>query len=300
MHGIICIDKPEGFTSFDVVAKMRGIARTSKIGHAGTLDPMATGVLPLFFGKATKCCDILPNQDKRYTVQLQFGVTTDTQDTTGQILASNDAPVKEEDFIEALERFRGPVEQLPPMYSAVKVGGRRLYELARKGLVVERRPRSVQVYHIEVLAFDAGRRTTCLDIACSKGTYVRTICHDLGQMLGCGAAMSGLRRTEAAGYSLDECISLEKAQQLADAGILGSALLPMASAFADLPAVRLTERQSRFFRNGVTIRQENLPLIVPEKNVAVFGPDDVFLGLGRLDRDEGVLIIVKNLALEQA
>ena len=195
--GILCIDKPEGFTSFDVVAKLRGIARERRVGHAGTLDPMATGVLPLFFGRATKACDILPRQDKRYLASFKLGVTTDTQDITGTVLSEQTPDADEARVRAAAAGLVGDIMQTPPMYSAVRVNGQRLYELARRGVEVERAARPVTVYSIDFTACDVQANTFTIDVHCSKGTYIRTLIADIGAALGCGAVMTALRRTMA-------------------------------------------------------------------------------------------------------
>ena len=200
-NGIIIIDKPEGWTSMDVCAKLRGVFHEKRIGHGGTLDPMATGVLPVFVGRATRAVEFATESRKEYIAGIKLGVVTNTQDTSGEILEEHPVSVAREQLPNLLERFTGDLEQLPPMYSAIKIKGKKLYELARKGQEVERKPRSIHIYALELL----GKSTSgdpLLRVECSKGTYVRTLCHDLGQALGCGACMSALRRTRAAGFSL--------------------------------------------------------------------------------------------------
>lgn len=204
MDGIIILDKPEDFTSFDMVAKMRRLLGTRKVGHAGTLDPMATGVLPIFVGRATKCCDILPNQNKRYTATFQLGYTTDTLDATGRVLTRTEVSATKEDVEKALESFRGEIMQLPPMYSAIQINGKRLYDLARQGIEIEREKRPVTITELNLLSADDTQHIYQIDVACSKGTYIRTLCADIGEALGCGATMTALRRTEAAGFSIAE------------------------------------------------------------------------------------------------
>ena len=188
--GIIIMDKPQGFTSFDMVAKMRGMLGTRKVGHAGTLDPMATGVLPIFVGRATKCCDLLPDQDKNYTATFELGYTTDTLDATGKLLSRQPVTVGEEQVRTVLERFRGPISQLPPMYSAISIGGKRLYDLARQGIEVERERRSVTIHSLELTAAQPQENRYTIEVSCSKGTYIRTLCADIGEALGCGATMT--------------------------------------------------------------------------------------------------------------
>ena len=214
--GIICIDKPAEHTSFDVIARVRGILHMEKkVGHAGTLDPMTTGVLPVFLGRATKACDILPVQDKRYRARFQLGVTTDTQDCTGTVLERREVRVSRKELIAAIRSFEGEQMQLPPMYSAIQVGGRRLYDIAREGGTVERTPRPVTFYSIEILI---GEDWAEIDVHCSKGSYIRTLCHDIGEKLGCGAMLTQLRRTMAAGFTEADCLTLEQLTALAGRG----------------------------------------------------------------------------------
>ncbi len=310
LNGILCIDKPAGFTSFDVVAKMRGIAKTRKIGHAGTLDPMATGVLPLFLGRATKACDILPRQDKKYLATFQLGLTTDTQDSTGTVLSRSPVTVGKAQVRAAAARFVGEIMQLPPMYSAVKVDGQRLYELARKGVQVERKARKIVIYSLEFTECNDIEHTYQIQVHCSKGTYIRTLIADIGEALGCGAVMTALRRTMAAGYVLEECITLAQAQQLADAGELGSQrlgapLMPIGSAFTSLPRVFLGKSQARLFRNGVRLDAQRIQItrqgkpLLPEQvqgHLEVVSNKE-FLGVAQLV--QGELRLVKLFTLEE-
>ena len=214
LNGILPVDKPAGFTSFDVIAKLRGVTHTRKIGHSGTLDPMATGVLPLFFGTATKACSILPNEDKRYEASLRLGMTTDTEDITGKVLSEAPSAVTEERFRAVAAEFVGALMQTPPMYSAVKVGGRPLYDLARKGREVERPAKEIRVYSLDVTAFDEEAQTAQIKVFCGKGTYIRTLIADMGRILGCGAVMTALRRTEAGGFRESECYTIAEVQEL--------------------------------------------------------------------------------------
>lgn len=293
MHtGIICVDKPEGFTSFDVVAKARGITGCRKIGHGGTLDPMATGVLPLFLGRATKVMDIMPVEDKRYTAAFRLGITTDTQDTSGSVLTENNMTITREELEQSLPRLRGTINQLPPMYSAVQVKGRRLYDLARQGREVERPSRQVTVHSLELLEYDPATRTGVLDIACSKGTYVRTIIHDLGQTLGCGGAMTALRRTETLGYPLSCCCTLEQLEQLAKEDRLGELLLPVESAFEAYPKLWLDAKQAKMFQNGVKLDSARLQAPMGEGRLTVW-LDDLFLGVAHIDPQARELVMEK-------
>ena len=228
--GILIIDKPTGWTSMDVCAKLRGILREKRIGHAGTLDPMATGVLPVFVGRATKAVQFAENGRKEYRTVLKLGTVTDTQDTTGTVLETHPVTVGADEVRAALEHFTGELLQLPPMYSALKVNGQKLYDLARQGKTVERKPRAITVYELELLEQSAPDEFA-LRVVCSKGTYIRTLCHDLGQALGCGGCMAALRRTEASGFRIGETVTLE------DAAREGEALLrPLDSLFRAYPA----------------------------------------------------------------
>ena len=231
-NGILIIDKPAGWTSMDVCAKLRGIFHEKRVGHGGTLDPMATGVLPVFVGRATRAVEFAENSDKEYIAGLRLGLVTNTQDATGETLEEREALVTGEALEAALARFRGEIAQIPPMYSAVKINGKKLYELARKGKEVERKPRSVTIHALELLGRPEAGEDFQLRVRCSKGTYVRTLCHDIGQALGCGACMSSLRRTVAAGYTLADAVTLEQVQER------GEALLrPLDSLFARHPAL---------------------------------------------------------------
>ncbi|WP_101910565.1 tRNA pseudouridine(55) synthase TruB [Marasmitruncus massiliensis] len=276
--GILCIDKPSGFTSFDVVAKMRGIARERRIGHAGTLDPMATGVLPLFFGRATKACDILPLQDKRYTATFRLGITTDTQDITGAVLSQSPVNADRKAVEAAAAQFVGAIQQVPPMYSAVKVNGQRLYDLARRGVEVERQAREITIYSIEFLDCDE-ENTYSIDVFCSKGTYIRTLVADIGEALGCGAALTALRRTMAAGFTLDQCITLEQAQQLAGERRLPAAGVPVEYAFEPLPKAQLTEMQTKMALNGVSLDPSRVSGVGVAERYSVYSDKGIFIGI---------------------
>lgn len=299
MTGIICVDKPQGFTSFDVVAKARGITGCRKMGHGGTLDPMATGVLPLFLGRATKALDVMPVQDKRYTAAFRLGLTTDTQDITGTVLTESDLPVTMAALEQALVPLRGAIDQLPPMYSAVWVGGQRLYDLARQGLEVERDTRPVTIYQLELLSYDEKTRSGVLDVACSKGTYIRTIIHDVGASLGCGGVLTDLRRTQTLGYSLDCCCTLDQLQLLAREQRMHEVLLPVETAFAVYPKINLTTEQARMFQNGVRLDTRRIPdCPTVGQRVAVW-QDALFLATATIDREENELLSERLFALPQ-
>lgn len=294
--GILCIDKPEGFTSFDVVAKLRGIARERRVGHAGTLDPMATGVLPLFFGRATKACDILPRQDKRYLASFKLGVTTDTQDITGTVLSEQTPDADEARVRAAAAGLVGDIMQTPPMYSAVRVNGQRLYELARRGVEVERAARPVTVYSIDFTVCDVQANTFTIDVHCSKGTYIRTLIADIGAALGCGAVMTALRRTMAAGFTLADCATIEQAQQAAQDGAFGTLLRPVETAFGALPGAVLNEKQTKMFLNGVRLDIGRVACKRAGDTYAVYAYNRRFLGVAR--EQGGLLCMQKLFTLE--
>jgi len=297
VNGILCIDKPAGVTSFRVVAQIRRITGIRRVGHGGTLDPMATGVLPVFLGRATKLCDILPNQDKGYRASLRLGLTTDTQDITGRVLGT--APVKAglEEVRRLLLAFLGDQEQIPPMHSAVKIHGEKLYNLARQGIAVERPPRKIHIYSIVLEGGDEERGEYDISVGCSKGTYIRTICHDLGQALGCGAVLTGLRRTAACGFSLADCITLEQAEEQMRTGELENRILPCEAVFRAVPRLELTQRQAFLFCNGVRLTLEDLPLRGDEGQVAVYCGER-FLGTGVPDSAIQRLRLQKLFELE--
>lgn len=287
--GIVLINKPAGFTSFDVIAKLRGILKTKRLGHAGTLDPMAVGVLPVFVGRATLACDLLPNHDKKYIASFRLGVTTATQDSTGEITNECESHVTKAQVENALERFSGEIEQTPPMYSAIKVQGKRLYDLAREGIKVEVKSRKIVIYEIKLLEFDEKTQSGKIQVFCSKGTYIRTICHDLGKVLGVGGIMTDLCRTTAAGFELKECLSLDEIQSLCDKGEIDNVIIPIERVFESYPKITLTEKQTSLFLNGV-----KLSLPFEEGILRVYSFDNVFLGLGFFEND---LLKIKKLFL---
>lgn len=285
MDGILCIDKPTGMTSFLCCAVVRRLLGVKKIGHAGTLDPNATGVLPLLVGKATKALEHLPSHDKRYTATLRFGAVSDTLDIWGTV-SETGQPLPTQAAIEAaLPAFRGVIWQMPPMTSALKKDGVRLYDLARQGIEVERKARPVTIDRLELVAYDETAGELTLDCRCSKGTYIRTLCDDLGRLLGCGAVMTALRRTEAANYTLADCIPLETAKALAAEGGLASRLLPIDHAFSLYPAVTVSPAQATRFRNGGALALERLRT-APTGITRVYAPDGTFLGLGAPQNDQ--------------
>ena len=248
MNGILLIDKQPDWTSNDVVAKLKGILHQRRIGHSGTLDPMATGLLVVFVGRATRAVAFAEGHDKRYLAGLRLGITTDTQDITGTVLEEKNVSVSMEELDQALALFRGEIQQVPPMYSAIKHQGRRLYDIARKGGQVERAPRTITIHDLRLIGQQNG--DWLLDVSCSKGTYVRTLCHDLGQMLGCGGCMSSLRRVQAGQFSVDQAVTLEQVQIMADEGRAEELLLPVDSLFDQYPACVVDAAQEKKIRCG--------------------------------------------------
>lgn len=249
IHGVLNVYKEKGYTSHDVVAKLRGITGQKKIGHTGTLDPDATGVLPVCLGKATKLCDMLTDKDKTYEAVLLLGVSTDTQDAGGEVLGMADtAGIGEEEVREAIQSFVGGYSQVPPMYSALKVGGKRLYELAREGKVVERKARPVDIYQIRVLKMDLPR--VWMEVSCSKGTYIRTLCHDIGEKLGCGGCMEELVRTKVSSFLLSDSLTLADIHKRMQEGTLGEVLVPVDAMFGGYRKIVVKEPWISLARNG--------------------------------------------------
>ena len=296
MNGILCMNKPQDFTSFDVIGKLRGILHMKRLGHTGTLDPMATGVLPILVGTATKACDILPNQDKTYQATVVFGKATDTLDIWGKPLQDYpDQHVTEAALRAILPEFLGDITQLPPMYSAVSVNGKRLYELARKGETVERPTRTVHIDAITLDAFDETQQTATLTVSCGKGTYIRTLLSDIGQRLGGDAVMTALTRTAACGYPLQDCLTFEQVTAAMADGTLEEHLLPTDSLFSSYPKLRLNAAQERMFCNGVKLDLKRLRDLQPDQDIyTVYGATGTFLGTALADRTQQELRIGKR------
>ncbi len=284
MNGVLIVNKPPEFTSFDVVAVVRRLSGQRKIGHTGTLDPNATGVLPLLLGNATRAQDIVPNHDKSYVAGFRLGLTTDTLDIWGEVTSRRDCAVKRAELEAALSAFRGEIEQVPPMYSAVSVGGRRLYDLARQGIEVERKSRKVTVYSIELTGFDEALQSGTLSISCSKGTYVRTLIDDLGRSLGAGAVMTSLERTFACGYSLADSLTLDELKALAEKGGLGNALSSTESLFECYREIAVSDAQAKRFSNGGALDKSRTALRsldhIDGELFRVKNREKNFLGLG--------------------
>ena len=284
MTGILLIDKPSGWTSSDVVAKLRGVLRERRIGHSGTLDPMATGLLVAFVGRATRAVEFAESQEKRYRAGLRLGLETDTQDTTGRPIGGVKREISTDELEKALASFRGEIEQIPPMYSAIKVKGQKLYEIARRGGEVERRPRRITIQELTLLGRDG--EDYLLDIRCSKGTYVRTLCHDIGRALGCGGCMSSLRRTQAGEFRLEDAHTLDEVQKAADAGQVESLLLPVDTLFDEEKAV-ISGKAEAILRVGGHPGTK-----LPEGRYRIYSDKGEFLALCRCE--QGKLITIKS------
>lgn len=288
LNGIIIVNKESGFTSHDVVAKMRGICGQRKIGHTGTLDPAAEGVLPVCLGSATKVCDLLTDKDKEYVAELLLGVETDTQDTTGQILAKHPVTVTAEQVVECAALFQGEILQVPPMYSAIKVGGKKLYELAREGREVERKARPVTIRELEILKISLP--VVRMRVVCSKGTYIRTLCADIGDRLGCGGAMKSLLRTRVGDFCIKDALTLEELQRLKDGQRLDEALMPVDSVFLSCPPLHVRDAYKGLLDNGNAFFPEQSCENVayePDRWVRAYRQDGSFAGIYAYESGKG-------------
>ncbi|MDY5647669.1 MAG: tRNA pseudouridine(55) synthase TruB [Lachnospiraceae bacterium] len=285
--GIINIYKEKGYTSFDVVAKMRGILKEKKIGHTGTLDPDAEGVLPVCIGKATKLCDLLTDKDKEYETVLLLGKTTDTQDITGQVLSETEAAVTEDEVRSVVMSFVGGYDQLPPMYSALKVNGQKLCDLARKGMEVERKPRHVELFSIEILKITLPR--VRMRVHCSKGTYIRTLCRDIGERLSCGGCMESLLRTRVERFELKDAVRLGELERLVSEGMAESVLLPVDRMFSELPARTVLPAFRKLSDNGNALRESHLcasPDAGRTERVRIYDDSGRFVGIYEFRKDQ--------------
>ena len=285
MNGILLIDKPPLWTSNDVVSKLKGVLKERRIGHSGTLDPLATGLLAVFAGRATRAVSFAESHDKRYTAGLRLGLRTDTQDISGNVISNGQTDVKDEELDRVLSCFVGEIEQTPPMYSAVRVNGKRLYELARKGIEVERKPRKITVYSIERKGRESG--DIVLDIKCSKGTYIRTLCSDIGEMLGCGACMSALRRTEAGMFSVENAYTLDEVIREAEIGDVSSLLLPTETIFSEYERITVSASAEAKVRNGNPVS-----FSAPDGTYRVCSQQGEFLALGKCE--DGIMKTIKS------
>ena len=282
MNGIVIVDKPQGWTSQDVTARLRRVFNTRRIGHGGTLDPMATGVLPVFVGRGTRGVEFFEHAEKIYETTLRLGLTTDTEDVTGQVLTKQEVRISEQEFLDILPKFRGKIKQIPPMYSALKVNGQKLCDLARKGREVERQPREIEIFELECLHFDGD--TARLRVHCSKGTYIRTLCKDIGAALGCGGCMAALRRVQAGAYTIDEAVPL---QELLDAENPELYLRPVDTLFTQHPAVKLTANQEKRCRNG-----NSFSVAMADGTYRAYSQTGEFLMLAKVD--DGVMSTIKS------
>lgn len=294
--GVLPVYKPQGFTSFDVIAKLRGILKMRRIGHAGTLDPMATGVLPVLLGNAARACDIIPEDKKAYIAGFALGMTTDTQDITGKQLSSDPRGVPRGELETVLSGFAGEQKQLPPMYSAVTVNGKRLYELARQGIETQRAEKTIFVHEIKLDEYQPEERRGELSFTVSRGTYIRTLIHDMGQLLGCGAVMTSLVRTASAGITLDSCLTLDEISGLAANGALEGAIIPTERLFESLYRITLDDVQTPMYKNGVKLDLSRVADAPAEScRCAVYGTDG-FIGTGFADTVGAELRSEKNFA----
>lgn len=298
IHGVLNIYKEKGYTSHDVVARLRRIVGQKKIGHTGTLDPEAEGVLPVCLGKATKLCDLLTDKDKTYEAVLLLGISTDTQDTTGKILEEkNTADLREEAVREVVLSFEGEYDQIPPMFSALKVGGKKLYELARDGKEVERKPRHVQIYRIRILQIDLPR--VRMEVTCSKGTYIRTLCHDIGEKLGCGGCMESLLRTRVERFGVAESLRISEVEQLMDEGTFQEHMIKVDEMFPDYQKVYLTPEASAAVRNGNSFRLGDVIWISElsgfqnAERVRVYDEERNFIAVYEFEKENQLFKIVK-------
>ena len=282
MDGIVIVDKPQDWTSQDVTARLRRVFNTRRIGHGGTLDPMATGVLPVFVGRATRGVEFFEHAEKTYETVLRLGLTTDTEDITGTVLTETKVSVTEEQIAQTLEAFRGEIMQIPPMYSALKVNGQKLCDLARKGKTVERQPRPITIHELTLL--ERGENTLRLRVRCSKGTYIRTLCKDIGEALGCGGCMEALRRVSAGEYTIDEAVPL---QELLETENPGKYLRDVDTMFRFLPAVTLTANQEKRCRNG-----NSFSVRLGEGTYRAYSQEGEFLMLAKVE--DGVMVTIKS------
>ena len=282
MNGIVIVDKPQGWTSQDVTARLRRVFNTRRIGHGGTLDPMATGVLPVFVGRATRGVEFFEHAEKTYEATIRLGLTTDTEDVTGTVLTQQEVTISEQEFLDILPQFRGKIQQIPPMYSALKVDGQKLCDLARKGKEVERQPREIEIFRLECLAFEG--HTARLLVHCSKGTYIRTLCKDIGEALGCGGCMEALRRVTAGEYTIDEAVPLET---LLETDAPESFLRQVDTMFRNFEAVTLTANQEKRCRNG-----NSFSIVLADGTYRAYAQSGEFLMLARVE--DGIMSTIKS------
>lgn len=292
MTGIILLDKPQNMTSFSAVNRVRRILGVKKAGHTGTLDPMATGVLPIALSNSTRFIGLLPVHDKEYLASARLGITTDTLDITGAVISRNPVSVTAEQLCSAVKGFTGDITQTPPMYSAIKKDGRRLYDLARQGVEIEREARRVTIHSINIISFESPEFT--FTVSCSAGTYVRSLCDDIGKILGCGAVMTALRRTSANGFPISECVAISELENAVNNNETEKYVKPIASCFSCYEKIDVTEAQSVRFRNGGSLLLQRLKTRYPAGLYRVYSPKDEFLGLGEV-KDGGDSLCVRRV-----
>lgn len=290
MTGIILLDKPKDITSFGAVARVRRICGEKKCGHTGTLDPMATGVLTIMLGGATRFCELLPSHDKAYIASFRLGTVTDTLDITGKVLETREVSVTAEQVREKIKGFVGDISQLPPMYSAVSVNGQRLYDLARQGIEVERKAREVTVFSIEMLGENEQAGEYEIAVECSSGTYIRTLIADLGEALGCGAVLTELRRTKANGFDISQAVTLEQLEKAAESGELNGVLIPVDKALEEYPVIKVTAAQAKRFRNGGELDLQRLKYPRMLGLFRICDPEDNFIGLGEIGTGDSLTV----------
>lgn len=279
LSGIICLDKPQDITSFSAVRAVRRITGEKKVGHAGTLDPMATGVLPVFMGAATRFIELLPDHGKSYRAGVRPGITTDTLDITGTVTGGSAPSFTKEELLAVLESFKGKQLQLPPMYSAISKNGVRLYDLARQGIEVEREKREIEIASLELVSFDAQTHEFIIDVKCSKGTYIRSLASDIGEKLGCGAALYSLRRTSACGFDISSAVTV---CELENSENPERYIIPLWQAFEEYPEIYVSPAQAKRFSNGGALSLQRLKGETREGRYRVFSPEKAFLGIGEI------------------
>lgn len=296
MTGIICLDKPRDMSSFMAVKRASRILGVKKAGHTGTLDPMATGVLVIMLGHCTRFIELLPEHRKSYTARVKLGITTDTLDITGEILSESPVNVTEELLLSVAEQFKGEISQVPPMYSALKKDGERLYDLARKGIEIERESRKITIEKLEIYDFDGIEFS--MDVTCSAGTYIRSLCDDIGKSLGCGAVMTELRRTEANGFSIENAVTLEELEKLVSEEKADSVITSVETALMSYPEITVTKPQANRFHNGGALGYERLHGNYPMGIYRVYSPEKQLLGLGEIKEEKGDLEVRRVLINE--
>lgn len=296
MIGFICIDKPEGITSFTAVNKLRKICGVKKAGHTGTLDPMATGVLPIMIGGATRFSEFIPTHDKAYEADILLGTATDSYDITGEVIEEKEVQVSYDEFKAVLDTFVGEIDQYPPMYSAVSKDGVRLYKLARQGITVEREARTVTIKSAEIIA-QPQQNVFTVAVSCSAGTYIRSLANDIGEKLGCGACLSRLRRTFANGFSLEDCVTFEELEEIVKNGEIEDRIKATDSVLEVYPEVTVTEAQSKRFSNGGGLFTQRIRGFKGNGIYRVYSNKNEFLGLGKAEENSETLEIARLLIL---